>query len=61
MQSGGNNAGTEGESDGGVEVTSRTHQPPALPPRPPPRPTRRYETTTANQCKLLYNLYTLRL
>ncbi|XP_011053730.1 PREDICTED: uncharacterized protein LOC105145680 isoform X2 [Acromyrmex echinatior] len=50
MQSGGNNGGTEGESDGGVEVTSRTHQPPALPPRPPPRPTRRYETTTANQC-----------
>ncbi|XP_011644857.1 uncharacterized protein LOC105431996 [Pogonomyrmex barbatus] len=50
QQSGGNNGGTEGESDGGAEVASRTHQPPALPPRPPPRPTRRYETTTSNQC-----------
>ncbi|XP_025154078.1 uncharacterized protein LOC105192643 isoform X2 [Harpegnathos saltator] len=50
QQPGGNNRGAEGESDGGVEVTSRTHQPPALPPRPPPRPTRRYETTAANQC-----------
>ncbi|XP_053995464.1 uncharacterized protein LOC128885438 [Hylaeus anthracinus] len=50
MQTGGNKRGQEGESDGGVEVTSRTHQPPALPPRPPPRPTRRYETTSANQC-----------
>lgn len=50
-QTGGNKRGCEGESDGSVEVSSRTHQPPALPPRPPPRPTRCYETTTANQCK----------
>ncbi|XP_029050357.2 uncharacterized protein LOC114879532 isoform X1 [Osmia bicornis bicornis] len=50
VQTGGNKRGPEGESDGGVEVTSRTHQPPALPPRPPPRPTRRYETTSVNQC-----------
>ncbi|XP_060824050.1 uncharacterized protein LOC132911451 [Bombus pascuorum] len=50
VQTGGNKRGQEGESDGGVEVTSRTHQPPALPPRPPPRPTRRYETTSVNQC-----------
>ncbi|XP_017893511.1 uncharacterized protein LOC108633059 [Ceratina calcarata] len=50
MQTGGNKRGQEGESDGGVEVTSRTHQPPALPPRPPPRPTRRYETTSVNRC-----------
>ncbi|GAB1866947.1 hypothetical protein CAJAP_08026 [Camponotus japonicus] len=50
QQPGGNNRGTEGESDAGIEVASRTHQPPALPPRPPPRPTRRYETATASQC-----------
>ncbi|XP_076285176.1 uncharacterized protein LOC143211408 [Lasioglossum baleicum] len=50
MQTAGNKRGQEGESDGSVEVASRTHQPPALPPRPPPRPTRRYETTSANQC-----------
>ncbi|EZA48543.1 hypothetical protein X777_13213 [Ooceraea biroi] len=50
QQPGGNNRGTEGESDGGVEVASRMHQPPALPPRPPPKPTRRYETTATNQC-----------
>ncbi|XP_012349497.1 uncharacterized protein LOC100863156 [Apis florea] len=50
VQTGGNKRGQEGESDGGVEVTSRTHQPPALPPRPPPRPTRRYETTSVDQC-----------
>ncbi|XP_076241179.1 uncharacterized protein LOC143183516 [Calliopsis andreniformis] len=50
VQTGGNKRGQEGESDPGAEVTSRTHQPPALPPRPPPRPTRRYETTSANQC-----------
>ncbi|XP_015428587.1 PREDICTED: uncharacterized protein LOC107185429 [Dufourea novaeangliae] len=50
MQTGGNKRGQEGESDGSVEVATRTHQPPALPPRPPPRPTRRYETTSANQC-----------
>ncbi|KAK9302150.1 hypothetical protein QLX08_005753 [Tetragonisca angustula] len=50
VQTGGNKRGQEGENDGGVEVTSRTHQPPALPPRPPPRPTRRYETTSVNQC-----------
>ncbi|XP_015591416.1 uncharacterized protein LOC107265957 [Cephus cinctus] len=37
-------AGGDGENDGGVELTSRTHQPPALPPRPPPRPTRHFET-----------------
>ncbi|RLU27392.1 hypothetical protein DMN91_001196 [Ooceraea biroi] len=49
QQPGGNNRGTEGESDGGVEVASRMHQPPALPPRPPPKPTRRYETTATNQ------------
>ncbi|KAL0122473.1 hypothetical protein PUN28_007300 [Cardiocondyla obscurior] len=50
MHSGGSNEGAEGESDGGVEMASRTHQPPALPPRPPPRPARRYEATTASQC-----------
>ncbi|XP_012230949.1 uncharacterized protein [Linepithema humile] len=50
QQPGGNNRGIEGESDGGVEVASRTHQPPALPPRPPPRPARRYEATAASQC-----------
>ncbi|XP_015185255.1 PREDICTED: uncharacterized protein LOC107071078 isoform X1 [Polistes dominula] len=48
-----NKRNSEGETDdsgGIVEVTSRTHQPPALPPRPPPRPTRRYETASADQC-----------
>ncbi|XP_043664043.1 uncharacterized protein LOC122627173 isoform X2 [Vespula pensylvanica] len=52
QQASGNKRSSEGETDDGgiVEVTSRTHQPPALPPRPPPRPTRRYETATADQC-----------
>ncbi|KAK2580397.1 hypothetical protein KPH14_006149 [Odynerus spinipes] len=45
-----NKRNSEGETDGVVEVTTRTHQPPALPPRPPPKPTRRYETATTNQC-----------
>ncbi|KAG7188472.1 hypothetical protein KM043_008111 [Ampulex compressa] len=51
-QAGGNKRGQESEGDGSIEVTSRTHQPPALPPRPPPRPARRYETMSSNQCKL---------
>ncbi|XP_046837292.1 uncharacterized protein LOC124432394 [Vespa crabro] len=52
QQASGNKRSSEGETDDGgiVEVTSRTHQPPALPPRPPPRPTRRYEAATADQC-----------
>jgi len=53
QQPSGNNRGAEGESDGSIEVASRTHQPPALPPRPPPKPTRRYETTATNHCKRL--------
>ncbi|KAL2725057.1 hypothetical protein V1478_007730 [Vespula squamosa] len=56
QQASGNKRSSEGETDDGgiVEVTSRTHQPPALPPRPPPRPTRRYETTNADQCEYFY-------
>ncbi|XP_066594793.1 uncharacterized protein [Prorops nasuta] len=50
QQNAGSKRGPEGDSSGVGEVTSRTHQPPALPPRPPPRPTRSYETTAANQC-----------
>ncbi|XP_023290768.1 uncharacterized protein LOC105696222 [Orussus abietinus] len=49
QQSSGSKRGPDGEAEGGVDVASRTHQPPALPPRPPPRPTRRYDTSTSNE------------
>lgn len=55
--------GPEGENNdsGMTVVTSRMHQPPALPPRPPPRLNRRYDTSAYDSRKLLNLFQTLQV